>query len=177
MKQIKLEKMTTNGALHIRNVSKRYRVQESEIHVLDNFSLTIKPGEFVSIVGLSGCGKTTLLRHIVGLEPDYDGDIIFNGRRLDAPGLDRGIVFQDHRLFPWLTVEKNVALGLVGKSEKEKEKIVASHLELVGLKKGSRKAIRISFRAACRSERLSQGRWSTSRISCCLTSLSARLTP
>lgn len=134
MKQLKLEKMTTNGALHISNVSKRYRVQESEIHVLDNFSLTIKPGEFVSIVGLSGCGKTTLLRHIVGLEPEYDGDIIFNGRRLDGPGLDRGIVFQDHRLFPWLTVEKNVALGLVGKSEKEKEKIVASHLELVGLK-------------------------------------------
>jgi ABC-type nitrate/sulfonate/bicarbonate transport system ATPase subunit len=126
--------MNTKGTLEIKNVSKSYRVQENDVHVLDNINLTIKSGEFISIVGLSGCGKTTLLRHIVGLENGYDGDIILDGRRLNGPDLERGIVFQDHRLFPWLTVEKNVALGIVGKSEKEKKEIVADHIDLVGLK-------------------------------------------
>jgi sulfonate transport system ATP-binding protein len=126
--------MNTKGTLEIKNVSKTYRLQDHDVHVLDKINLTIKPGEFISIVGLSGCGKTTLLRHIVGLEGDYDGDILLNGRRLNGPDIERGIVFQDHRLFPWLTVEKNVALGIVGKSEKEKKEIVANHIELVGLK-------------------------------------------
>ncbi|NTV01553.1 MAG: ABC transporter ATP-binding protein [Chlorobiaceae bacterium] len=126
--------MSNTGALEIRNVRKTYPGKERDVHVLENINLSIKPGEFVSIIGLSGCGKTTLLRHIVGLESEYEGDILLDGKRLNGPSLDRGIVFQDHRLFPWLTVEKNIALGIVGKSEKEKKEIVDSHIELVGLK-------------------------------------------
>ena len=115
-------------------MSKKYRGYENDIHVLDDINLSVKSGEFITIIGLSGCGKTTLLRLIVGLESDYDGDILLDGRKLNGPSLDRGIVFQDHRLFPWLTVEKNVALGIVGKTETEKKEIVRSHIELVGLK-------------------------------------------
>ena len=125
--------MKNTGTLSVKNVSKKFRVNDNEIHVLDNINLAVKAGEFISIIGLSGCGKTTLLRLIVGLESDYDGDILLDGRKLNGPSLDRGIVFQDHRLFPWLTVEKNVGLGIVGKSETEKKEIISSHIELVGL--------------------------------------------
>lgn len=126
--------MNSKGTLEVRGVKKRFKVGEESIEVLEDINLSVKPGEFITIVGLSGCGKTTLLRLIVGLESDYEGDILLDGRKLNGPSLDRGIVFQDHRLFPWLSVEKNVALGIVGKSVEEKKEIVTSHIELVGLK-------------------------------------------
>lgn len=126
--------MGTAGTLQISKLNKKFVVQGRENKVLDDINLTIEPGEFISIIGLSGCGKTTLLRLVVGLESEYEGDILLDGRKLNGPSIHRGIVFQDHRLFPWLTVEKNVALGIVGKSETEKREIVQSHIELVGLK-------------------------------------------
>jgi sulfonate transport system ATP-binding protein len=126
--------MKSKGSLEIRRVRKQYKVSGEPFQVLDDINLDVKSGEFITIVGLSGCGKTTLLRLIVGLESDYQGEILLDGRKLNGPSLDRGIVFQDHRLFPWLTVEKNIALGITGKPEKVKKEIVASHIELVGLK-------------------------------------------
>lgn len=126
--------MAHGGTLEINNVSKKYYVEDKENLVLDDVSVSVQPGEFISIIGTSGCGKTTLLRLIVGLESDYEGDILLDGRKLNGPSLKRGIVFQDHRLFPWLTVEKNVALGISGTSKEEKSEIVRSHIELVGLK-------------------------------------------
>ncbi len=123
------------GTLDIRGVGKRYTVSGNSFTALQDIDLTIAPGEFVSIVGASGCGKSTLLRLIVGLERQYDGEIRLDGQAIGGPSLDRAIVFQEHRLFPWLTAEDNVALGLLksGLPEAEKRRLVRDHLDLVGL--------------------------------------------
>jgi len=128
--------MAHAATLEIKNLSKQYQVKGESLPVLDNISLSIKPGEFVSIVGSSGCGKSTLLRLVIGLEDDYHGEILLDGKRIVGTSLERGIVFQEHRLFPWLTVEQNVSLGLLNAvlPEDQKRKSVQEHIELVGLK-------------------------------------------
>jgi sulfonate transport system ATP-binding protein len=127
--------MAHAGTLHIDHLSKQYEVKGEPLPVLDNITLTVNPGEFVSIVGSSGCGKSTLLRLIVGLEDDYQGEVLLDGQRVVGTSLDRGIVFQEHRLFPWLTVEQNIALGLLNANftEAEKTQSVREHIALVGL--------------------------------------------
>lgn len=127
--------MTNAATIEIRNINKQFNVKGNALPVLEDISLSIKPGEFISIVGSSGCGKSTLLRMLIGLENDYQGDILFDGKQIAGTSLDRGIVFQEHRLFPWLTVEKNVALGLLNanKPEEEKRRLIREHIELVGL--------------------------------------------
>jgi sulfonate transport system ATP-binding protein len=124
------------GTLHIRDVSKQYQVKNTMLSVLENITLTIAQGEFISIVGPSGCGKSTLLRLIIGLENDYQGAILLDGERITGPSLKRGIVFQEHRLFPWLTVEANIGLGLETTqiSSAEKRKLIQDHIDLVGLR-------------------------------------------
>jgi len=123
------------GTLDIRHLSKNYEVEGEPLEVLSDISLRIEPGEFVSIVGTSGCGKSTLLRLVVGLEEDYAGDVLLDGRRIVGTSLDRGILFQEHRLFPWLTVEDNIALGLLNApmTEGQKRFAVRDHVALVGL--------------------------------------------
>lgn len=127
--------MGTVGMLSIRNVSKQYAVESNSIQVLDNITLTVTRGEFVSIVGPSGCGKSTLLRLVIGLEQDYRGEILLDGEKITGPSLKRGIVFQEHRLFPWLTVEANIGLGLetARMSDAEKHRAIREHVDLVGL--------------------------------------------
>ena len=103
--------------LEIKNVSKIFHTKEKDVKAIDGISFNVNRGEFISIIGPSGCGKTTLLRLIMGIEKDYEGDILLNGKRVEKPGIDRGVVFQDHRLLPWLTIEENLGLGL--KTEKK----------------------------------------------------------
>ena len=120
-------------ALDIRGLTKTFSVNGGTITALQDISLTVRQGEFISIIGSSGCGKSTLLRILAGLETDYQGFAEFGGIPIRGPGLERGVVFQEHRLFPWLTVRQNVAFGL-GNSTSEKDwESVDEHIDLVGL--------------------------------------------
>jgi len=123
------------GQLSLRRVSKSYRVNGRILPVLDGIDLDVEPGEFVCVVGASGCGKSTLLRLIVGLDHDYDGEILLADERISGTSLTRGMVFQDHRLLPWLTVEENIALALenVASPAAAKQARVQQHIDLVGL--------------------------------------------
>jgi sulfonate transport system ATP-binding protein len=125
----------TSGTLSVRGLSKSYRLEGRVLPVLQRVDLEAPPGSFTSIVGTSGCGKSTLLRLLVGLDPDYEGSIELDGRPIREPGLERGIVFQEHRLFPWLTVEQNIGLGLSAADlpREERRVSVARHIQLVGL--------------------------------------------
>ncbi|MGE5476784.1 MAG: ABC transporter ATP-binding protein [Bacteroidales bacterium] len=119
--------------LRIGPLSKTFALKAGTVQALSNIQLDIPGGRFISIVGASGCGKSTLLRIIAGLEGEYDGTVTLGGRPLGGPGLDRGVIFQEHRLLPWLTVEQNVAFGLKNLPKAEIARRVAAHLELVGL--------------------------------------------
>jgi len=123
------------GALQLRRVGKRYEVDGKTLDVLQGIDLVVEPGEFICLVGASGCGKSTILRLIVGLDADHDGEILLDERPIGPPGLERGIVFQEHRLMPWLTVEQNIALSLeaTGRSAAERARLVQEHIDLVGL--------------------------------------------
>jgi sulfonate transport system ATP-binding protein len=127
--------MTSKAHLRISKVSRRFRVNGGDLTALDQVSLDVRAGEFVTIVGASGCGKSTLLRLGAGLDVEHDGIIEHDGKAVTGPSLDRGIVFQEPRLFPWLTVERNVALGLENAlfSKGEKRDLVAKQIALVGL--------------------------------------------
>jgi sulfonate transport system ATP-binding protein len=121
--------------IDILHVSKHYAQRGAALAVLDDITLRVRPGEFVSVLGSSGCGKSTLLRLIAGLDTDYGGEIRVAGEPVRDTSLERGIVFQDHRLFPWLTASQNIlaALRNAPLSAKEKREAVAEHIDLVGL--------------------------------------------
>ncbi|OPY63014.1 MAG: Aliphatic sulfonates import ATP-binding protein SsuB [Syntrophorhabdaceae bacterium PtaU1.Bin034] len=124
---------SNGGTLVVEKLHKEYKVRDAVVTALQEISLTIGQGEFLAVVGSSGCGKSTLLRIIAGLEDGYQGTVHLGGHRISGPGLDRGMIFQEHRLLPWLTVEQNVAFGLNGRDVGEKRRLVNEHLELVGL--------------------------------------------
>jgi sulfonate transport system ATP-binding protein len=124
--------MSGETRLEISGLRKGFATADGELAVLDGIDLAIEPGSFVCIVGGSGCGKSTLLRIIAGLDLDYQGSVRLGGSPITGPGLDRGFVFQEPRLFPWLTVEGNVGFGLAGRPDREQ--LVRQHIALVGLK-------------------------------------------
>lgn len=106
-----------------------------KVTALSDVSLEFNPGEFVSIVGPSGCGKSTMLRIIAGLQEATRGNAFLDGAKIEGASYERGLVFQDPNLFPWLSVHDNVASGLVArKLYKEKKQEVNQYIELVGLK-------------------------------------------
>jgi NitT/TauT family transport system ATP-binding protein len=130
------------GALQLTGVNKTYLARQGEVHALSNVDLTIDRGEFVSLVGRSGCGKTTLLRILSGLLPPTSGSVlaggqsIWRGSKRDDEALRAfGLVFQDPNLFPWFTVAENIALPLKLRGVRKRERLArASELcELVGL--------------------------------------------
>ena len=106
--------------------------------ILKDISVDVNPGEFVCVLGQSGCGKSTFLRLLAGLEKPTTGTIEMNGEKITGAGLDRGVVFQDYGLFPWMTAGENIMLALKkkfkGKSKKELKAYAIEKLESVGLK-------------------------------------------
>jgi sulfonate transport system ATP-binding protein len=122
-----------NGTVDIQIAQKAFVGSQGKLTALRDIVLTIDPGEFVCVVGGSGCGKTTLLRIIAGLETDFEGDVFLDGNRITGTGLDRGVVFQEHRLLSWLTVQDNIAFGLAGVLPAERTKETRHYINLVGL--------------------------------------------
>lgn len=101
--------------------------------ILENINLNIKKGEFVCIIGSSGCGKSTLLRAISGLDRNYKGKILIDGKEKKAPSKSVGYIFQENRLFPWLTILQNVSFSLDSGDKKEKKEKALEALKTVGL--------------------------------------------
>lgn len=106
--------------------------------VLQDISLHVQQGEFICLLGLSGCGKSTLLRLIAGLEHPDKGRLYWKGEPISDPNIERGLVFQDYSLFPWMTVQANIMLAIdkkyPGTSKKERLSYIDEYLDLVGLR-------------------------------------------
>src|SRR3954451_3137835 len=98
-------------ALQVSNVSKAFQIGAQTVMALSHVDLTVARGEFICLVGASGCGKTTLLRIIAGFETASSGEVKVGRTVVTGPGPDRGMVFQDYALFPWLSVREHVAFG------------------------------------------------------------------
>ena len=126
---------TATNKVEIRHVLKRYNGRRGEVIALNGVDLNIAENEFVCVVGPSGCGKSTLLNIIGGLEHATEGEVLVDGKVVTGPGPERGIVFQQYALFPWLTVEQNVAFGLKlkGMSKEKIEATTQKYLKMVEL--------------------------------------------
>lgn len=127
----------SNPLLEISQLNKRFGRNKNVVHALKDIDLTIQEGEFVTIIGPSGCGKSTLLRIVAGLDGDYSGKATLAGQEIKRPGVDKGFIFQEHRLFPWLTVEKNIASDLSLKDKEIREKVdeLIALVKLTGFEK------------------------------------------
>lgn len=124
------------GQIKIENAVKKFTsADKEEILALNGIHLDIKPGEFISLIGPSGCGKSTLLRLIAGLDFPDSGVLTLDGKVITKPDCERGFMFQNHTLLPWLTIYDNIAFGLKArKIYKKKREEVDKYIELVGLK-------------------------------------------
>ncbi len=121
--------------VQIRNVTKTYYSKRGDVVALNGFNLDIYENEFICVVGPSGCGKSTMLNILGGLDTATSGEALIDGSTIDGPSPDRGVVFQQYALFPWLTVKKNVEFGLRLKklSRKEVSDIADHYIEMVDL--------------------------------------------
>lgn len=129
--------MATTEHLIMDQLTKIYPGKTGPVVVLDQFNLRIRTGEFVTLIGHSGCGKSTVLSIVAGLNEQSSGGIILAGRELDGPGPDRGVVFQSPCLLPWMTAMDNVLLGVnqvfARATSRERRQIAEHYLSLVGL--------------------------------------------
>lgn len=119
--------------LDVCKINRVFKNGSALVTALYDVSFQMRQGEFVCIVGRSGCGKSTLLRILAGLDQGYTGTVRVSGKNVTRPSRHIGVAFQEPRLFPWLTVRKNVAFALAGVPADLREESVREHLELVGL--------------------------------------------
>ncbi|MFM8678833.1 MAG: ABC transporter ATP-binding protein [Alphaproteobacteria bacterium] len=121
--------------LELRGVDKTFALNGARIDALRGATLTVRKGEFVCLIGASGCGKSTLLRIVAGFEQPSAGEALMWSKPISGPAPDRGMVFQDYGLFPWLTVRQNIAFGPSSRGE-HRDRIAATvdrFVEMVGL--------------------------------------------
>jgi ABC-type nitrate/sulfonate/bicarbonate transport system ATPase subunit len=123
------------AVLRITGLSKTFESENGRVAALGGIDLDIRKGEFVCLLGASGCGKSTLLRIIAGFETATAGRVAVHDRPVIGPGPDRGIVFQDYALFPWLTVRENIGFGPkhAGLASREVSRITTQFMDMVGL--------------------------------------------
>jgi len=135
----------TNPLLQIQNLTRRYPSPDSDepLTVFENANFDIQRGEFVCIIGHSGCGKSTIMNVLAGLDTATSGAVIMDGKEISGPSLDRGVVFQNYSLLPWMTALKNVMFGVRARHPQWSRKQVRDHsyeyLNMVGLGEGAEK--------------------------------------
>ncbi|CAM4111457.1 ABC transporter ATP-binding protein [Bordetella muralis] len=131
--------MTSNTPVRLQfsDVSVDYPTAHGPMRVLDGINLDIRQGEFVSIIGPSGCGKTTMMNMVAGFLQPTQGTVQLDGKPVTGPGPDRGVIFQEYGVFPWLTVKENIAFGLTLRanqvSRAERDEICQRYMSLMGL--------------------------------------------
>jgi nitrate/nitrite transport system ATP-binding protein len=135
--QILEQAISSDKSIEVNNVSVSFKTAKGLYTAVKDISLSVKKGEIISLIGHSGCGKSTLMGTISGMVKPTQGEVIANGKKVLAPGPDRGIVFQNYSLLPWLTVYKNIYVAvdsaLKGKTTAEKVALVESNLKMVNL--------------------------------------------
>lgn len=126
-----------NIKVSIQGVQKKYHTRKGDVIALSGVDFGIRENEFICVIGPSGCGKSTLLNIIAGLLEPTSGQILVDGKPIKGTGTDRGVVFQQYALFPWLTVKKNVEFGLKlkGMSKEECDEVAMKYLRMVDLEK------------------------------------------
>ena len=129
------DKPNATGHILVDHLRVRFGRNAAAVEAVSDVSMEVKPGEFVSIIGPSGCGKSTLLNVVAGFVQPSEGNVSMDGKATDKPGADRGMVFQQYSLFPWLTVRKNVEFGLKqkGMAASQREQAARTLLGLAGL--------------------------------------------
>ena len=128
-------KEPSTGHIQIDHLRVRFGRNSSAVEAVSDVSMEVRPGEFISIIGPSGCGKSTLLNVVAGFVRPSEGSVTVDGKASDKPGADRGMVFQQYSLFPWLTVRRNVEFGLKqqGMGRSQREQAARTLLGLAGL--------------------------------------------
>lgn len=126
-----------SASLQLQNVTKSFATLSGPLVAVENFNLTVKEGEFVCLIGHSGCGKSTVLSMVAGLSSATSGDMLLGGKKLIGPGPDRGVVFQAPCLLPWLSATGNVRIGVdqveAHRTKLQRQEIAQRFLRLVGL--------------------------------------------
>jgi NitT/TauT family transport system ATP-binding protein len=123
------------GLIDVREMGVIFGANDNKVVAVESVSLNVQPGEFVSLIGPSGCGKSTLLSIVAGFVKPTSGEARLDGKAITRPGSDRGVVFQQYSLFPWLSVRKNVEFGLkmAGVEQSKRNTTARALLDLAGL--------------------------------------------